>query len=115
VELKLESGTVIDHVIIQEDLNFGQRIRKYVIEGRTDNEWKTIAQGLSVGQKRIERFQPVKIDAVRLRVVESSFPPIIRRFAVFNTGEAKDPAAAVSKPGRDAAAAIQRATLASKD
>jgi alpha-L-fucosidase len=102
VELKLESGTVIDHAIIQEDLNFGQRIRKYVIEGLTEKEWKTIAQGLSVGQKRIERFQPVKVDAVRLRVVESSFPPIIRRFAVFNTGEVKDPTAvaAGSKPDK---------------
>jgi alpha-L-fucosidase len=103
VELKLESGTVIDHVIIQEDLSFGQRIRKYAIEGLTDKEWKPIAQGTSVGQKRIERFKPVKIDAVRLRVLESSFSPIIRRFAVFNTEEVKAPTAAVvsSKPDKN--------------
>jgi alpha-L-fucosidase len=105
VELKLESGSVIDHAIIQEDLNFGQRIRKYVIEGLTGKDWKTISQGLSVGQKRIERFQPVKVDAVRLRVVESSFPPVIRRFAVFNvsvfhTGEVKG-AAIDSKPDKN--------------
>jgi alpha-L-fucosidase len=86
VELPLGKEEMIDHVIIQEDISFGQRVRQYIIEGRTNNQWKMITRGLSVGQKRIEHFTPVKVDAIRLKVVESTYPPVIRRLAVFNTG-----------------------------
>ncbi|MDR3228379.1 MAG: alpha-L-fucosidase [Puniceicoccales bacterium] len=89
LELRLEKSAVIDHVIIQEDLALGQRIRKYDIEGFSKGAWRVLARGLSVGQKRIEQFAPVEVSAVRLRVVESSFPAVIRRLAVFNTGAGK--------------------------
>ena len=90
VELKFNRQETIDHVIIQEDISFGQRVRQYMIEGRTDNKWTVIASGLSIGQKRIEYFKPVNVDAIRLKVVESTFTPVIKRLAVFNTGLEKD-------------------------
>jgi alpha-L-fucosidase len=86
VELQLSKQETIDHVIIQEDISFGQRVRQYVIEGRADNNWTVLARGLSIGQKRIEYFSSVKVDAIRLNVVESTFTPVIKRLAVFNTG-----------------------------
>ena len=87
VELLLEKQETIDHVILQEDLPFGQRVRQYVIEGRKDNKWTVLAEGSSIGQKRIEQFPPVKVDAIRLKVIESTFPPIIKRLAAYNTIE----------------------------
>ncbi|MDR1982105.1 MAG: alpha-L-fucosidase [Tannerellaceae bacterium] len=102
VEVKLEPETQIDHVIIQEDLAFGQRVRQYAIEGLIGNEWKLITQGTSVGQKRIERFQPMKVNAVRFRILKSSFPPIIRRFAAFNTGVGNEATANDVKPEKNA-------------
>ena len=86
VELLLNKAEMIDHVVLQEDISFGQRVRQYVIEGRANNQWTVITKGLSIGQKRIEYFTPVKVDAIRLKVVESTYTPVIRRLAVFNTG-----------------------------
>jgi len=86
VELPLGKEETVDHVIIQEDLSFGQRVRQYVIEGRMDNKWTFLTKGLSIGQKRIEYFSPVKVDAIRLKIVASTFTPVIKRLAVFNTG-----------------------------
>ncbi|MDR1492859.1 MAG: alpha-L-fucosidase, partial [Planctomycetaceae bacterium] len=104
IEIKLPESVTIDHAIIQEKISMGQRVRKYEIEGLINNQWKTLTQGQSVGQKRIEQFAPIKVDAVRLRVTESSFPPIIKRFAVFNTGAAtSEPLNATeNKPEKDA-------------
>ncbi|MDR2643009.1 MAG: alpha-L-fucosidase [Planctomycetaceae bacterium] len=106
VELRLQKTTSIDHAIIQEEISMGQRIRKYEIEGLSDNQWKILAQGQSVGQKRIEKFAPIKVDAVRLRVTEFSYPPIIKRFAVFNIGETTNQPmnanATENKPEKDA-------------
>ncbi len=86
VELRLSKPTTIDHVMIQEDISFGQRIRRYRIEGLVGGKWTSLATGSSVGQKRIEYFTPVKVRAVRLLVTESSFSPLIKRMAIFNAG-----------------------------
>jgi alpha-L-fucosidase len=102
-EIKLPESATIDHAIIQEEISMGQRIRKYEIEGLIDNQWRSLAQGQSVGQKRIEKFESVKVDAVRLRVTESSFPPVISRFAVFNVGTSTNNiiSATENKPEKD--------------
>jgi len=86
VELQLESPALIDHAVIQEDIEMGQRVRRYIIEGLQGGKWLTLAAGFSVGQKRIEHFAPTRVEAVRLRVTEASYPPVIKRLAVFNTG-----------------------------
>ncbi len=84
--LALPQATVIDHVMIQEEIAMGQRVRRYVIEGFSEGGWKTLAEGQSVGQKRIEIFEPARVEAVRLRVTESSFRPLISRLAAFRAG-----------------------------
>jgi len=86
VELRLDKPSLIDHVIVQEELEMGQRVRRYYIEGLQNGKWTELAAGYSVGQKRIEHFAPTRVEAVRLRVTEASFPPLIKRLAVFNTG-----------------------------
>ncbi|MDR1864125.1 MAG: alpha-L-fucosidase [Bacteroidales bacterium] len=90
LELRLDHPAIIDHVIIQEDIVFGQRVRQYAIEGFTENKWTQLSNGLSIGQKRIERFSPVEVTSVRLRVDESAFPPVIKRFAAFYAGPDND-------------------------
>jgi alpha-L-fucosidase len=83
VTLKLEAATTIDHAILMEDIRAGERVREYVIEGRTDRGWTELARGESIGHKRIERFDPVSVVAVRLRTLRSAAAPIIRKLAVY--------------------------------
>jgi alpha-L-fucosidase len=83
VTLKLEGATTIDHAILMEDIRAGERVREYVIEGRTDRGWIELARGESIGHKRIERFDPVTVSAVRLRTLRSAARPIIRKLAVY--------------------------------
>lgn len=84
VTLKLSQPTTIDHVILQEDIRQGERIRAFVVEGLSGNEWKPLCAAQCVGHKRIDRFAPVEVSEVRVRVTKSIAPPIIRRLAVFN-------------------------------
>lgn len=87
VELDLKETTLIDHVITMEDILNGERVLEYVIEGVSDGEWKEICRGTAIGHKKIDRFDPVAVDRVRLRVIKSAVTPIIRRMAVFRVGE----------------------------
>ena len=86
LEIRFESKTKVDHVILMENIEFGERVRAYVLEGQIDETWQELNRGISVGSKRIDSFPPVEVNAIRLRVTESSEVPIIDRFAVFHTG-----------------------------
>lgn len=83
VQLDFGLPVNVDHLILQEDIVFGERVRRYVIEGRTDDDWFHITSGISIGHKRIEQFKPVNVKQIRLRVTESNLPPVIKRMAAF--------------------------------
>ncbi len=67
MELALAKPTVIDNVIIMEQITEGQRVRQYVLEGLVGDRWMELAHGQSIGHKRIERFRPIE-------VTQGSFP-----------------------------------------
>ena len=84
VELTLDQPRTIDQIVIQEDIAGGERVRKYEIDARVGGDpWRKIAQGQSVGHKRIERVEPVEAAALRLRVTEKQAEPIIDNFTAY--------------------------------
>ncbi len=86
VELAFAQPTIVDHVIIQEDIIFGERVRAYVVEGYADGSWKELAAGTAVGFKRIETFEPVAVQGIRVRFTKYSHPPVIQNFSAFHVG-----------------------------
>jgi len=95
-EMALDAEKSVDHIVIQEDLKQGERIRRYVIEARLgDGSWGVIAKGESVGHKRIEAFSGIVTDRLRLRVTESTASPVIRAFEAYYAGKT---AGSVSAP-----------------
>lgn len=87
--LAFDQPALVNQVVIQEDIAGGQRIRKYAVEGMVGGKWRTIGGGSSVGQKRIEAFEPIKVSSLRLTVTESAGPPVISVFSAFNVSDLK--------------------------
>lgn len=87
LQLDFEQDEQVDHVIIQEDIVFGERVREYLLEGKIDGQWVELAKGTSVGYKRIERFEVVDVRSLRLRFLKLSYPPLIKNFAAYFVGE----------------------------
>ena len=83
VALALNGSKIIQNIVIQEDISQGQRIRKYNIHGFTNGRWRVIAEGQSVGHKRIHRLEPIAVEQLRLEIQESSLPPIVSFFGVY--------------------------------
>ena len=84
--LDLEGPVEIDHVIIQEDIAQGERVRQYVIEGLAEGQWRSVAEGIAIGHKKIHKLPPTRLSQVRLTVAKFSDTPRIRRFYVTRTG-----------------------------
>jgi alpha-L-fucosidase len=88
VELKLKQPARLDHVVLQEEISQGERVRDYVLEGLAQGEWVPLGEGTAIGQMRIQPFEPRTLEALRLRCTQAAGTPIIRRLAVFATDSA---------------------------
>ena len=83
------SPVTVDRSVIQEDQTHGQVIRAYTVDvqlvNATDtNQWITVAQGISVGNKKIDVWQVGRqlVNAVRLNITKTVDTPVIKAFTV---------------------------------
>jgi len=86
--LKLETPLEYDHVILQEEIGRGERVRKYALEMLAGKKWEPIGQGTSIGHKKIHSFSPRVASQIRLTVLVCEGVPQIRTFCVTRTGQA---------------------------
>lgn len=87
-KIRLDLGELqeVNHVVIQEDIKYGERVRSYKLEGRNENKsWVSLGEGISIGHKRIQRFESKRISAVRIIFKESRATPVINKLAVYKS------------------------------
>ena len=84
LELDLGRETRVDHVVLEEEIAKGQHVLAYAVDALCGSQWKTVAQGQSIGRKRIERFAPVSATRLRLRVLKADAIPSLRTMAAFD-------------------------------
>ena len=84
ISLNPPSSTIVDRVVIQEDIAFGERVLAWRLEGITSSGTTiALAEGTNIGHKRIARFDPVELTAIRLTADSAKAKPVIRRLAAF--------------------------------
>ncbi|MFD3257107.1 alpha-L-fucosidase [Paenibacillus lentus] len=83
IELELPVPALIDHVVLMEDIAYGERVRQYVLEAYADGEWKEIVHGIAIGHKKIDVVTPMFAEKIRLQITEAVANPIIRKFAIY--------------------------------
>ena len=81
--LKLDGKQKIKQLILMEDIEHGERIREFTIQGKTARGWKDLCEGSCVGHKYIARFEGVEVSSLRLIVNKSLKEPVIRKFSAY--------------------------------
>jgi hypothetical protein len=84
LKISLRNGKEINHIVLQENIAKGERIRKFVLEGKTSDGWQPIFEGSCIGHKFIHKFDDMEVSEVRLNILESKGEPQIKSFKVFN-------------------------------
>lgn len=79
----LPKPQVINQFVLMEDIAKGERVRKFTVQGKTQQGWQTIFEGSCIGHKFIHRFDELEVSSVRLHVTESKGEPQIKKFEVF--------------------------------
>lgn len=85
LQINFDGAKDITHVVLEEEIAKGQHVLKYALDVWADGDWKTVAEGESIGRKRIERFEPsIAADKVRFRVLQANAIPSISAMTVFD-------------------------------
>ena len=79
----LEPGSEINLVMLQEDITKGQRVESFVVEALTDNGWKEVGKGTTIGYKRMLRFPVVKASQLRVKIDECRLTAHINQVAAY--------------------------------
>lgn len=65
------SGDTINTVMLQEDIKKGQRVEVFKIEGFINNDWVKLAEGTTIGYKRLLKFNDCAPQKIRVTVIET--------------------------------------------
>lgn len=83
VEFKFGVPQKIQYIVLQEYIPLGQRVKSFNIEILQDNEWKLVAEGTTVGLKRIMRIDPVETKNLRVNILDSRACPVVSGIGIY--------------------------------
>ncbi len=83
VTIDLGSPQKIKYLVLKEYIRLGQRVKAFSAEALIDGAWKTIAQGTTIGHKRILAVDPVETQKIRININDSKACPAISSVEVY--------------------------------
>ncbi|EJX06068.1 coagulation factor 5/8 type domain protein [gut metagenome] len=66
--LKVNKNALVNTLMLQEDITKGQRVEDFLVEGYIDGQWTMLAEGTTIGYKRLVRFAPCQPEQIRVTV-----------------------------------------------
>ncbi|MBA7520853.1 hypothetical protein ES705_12952 [subsurface metagenome] len=83
--LNLPSKHRIDHIVIQEEIRKGERVREYALEAFINGKWEKLAEGTCIGHKRIHKLHSFSAEKIRLSITKDIAKPHIKKLTVYNS------------------------------
>ncbi|MBL0743515.1 alpha-L-fucosidase [Chryseolinea lacunae] len=83
VEVHLAKKQPVRYVLIQEYIKLGQRVKSFTVEAWENDAWHTVANGTTIGYKRILPLQSVDTDKIRVSITASKACPLLSAIDVY--------------------------------
>jgi len=77
IRLKLPHRQKVNQIVLMEEIAKGERVQKFVLEGKTNKGWEKVFEGSSIGHKFIHQFDAIEVSSVRLNILASKGEPQI--------------------------------------
>jgi alpha-L-fucosidase len=85
--IQLKKFETFDRIELQEPIKYGQRIGSFVIQAMVNSKWRDIAQGSTIGYKRLLRIQSVTTNQLRIRFLSYNNIPALSNFGLFKASK----------------------------
>jgi alpha-L-fucosidase len=99
LEIDLGEPVFFDRIMLQEPIRFGQRISEFELKGLVNGEWISLAEGTTIGYKRLLRIPPVRTEKVQILITKSNNIPALSNFGLYKAFHIEKTIQAVSLLG----------------
>ena len=82
-EMTLPQARTVNYVQLQEEIALGQRISGFRVEAEDAGGWRTVAEGTTIGYKRILPVATVTAQKVRVTITASLARPVLKDIALY--------------------------------
>jgi alpha-L-fucosidase len=89
IEIELDRSKRFDRVVLGEPTWLGQRVRRFRISVPEGSAWRTLAEGTTIGRKRIVRVPVTQSERLRIEILDSRACPLINEIGVHATSAAR--------------------------
>jgi len=83
IELEWKQPVDLSRLVLQEQIALGQRVERWTAEAWVDGKWSPLAQGTTIGRKRIARVPTTTTSRVRVTIAQSRACPAISTIGVY--------------------------------
>jgi alpha-L-fucosidase len=74
--VQLATPVAVAVLDLRERIADGQRVAGYTVEGRVEGVWRELSRGSTIGYRRLARWDPVTLDAIRVTVTDAVELPL---------------------------------------
>jgi alpha-L-fucosidase len=85
IEIDLGDQKKFNTILLQETLEFGQRVKSFLVEAWDGSAYKEIAKGTTIGYKRILQFPEQTTAKLRVSITESKASPVISEIQLYSS------------------------------
>lgn len=75
LDVELGRTVAVGIADLREDIERGQVVARYQLEGSDGGAWRTLARGTTIGFRKLDRFDPVPVRRVRVTIEDAVDPP----------------------------------------
>ena len=89
--IKWDKPTPFNRFVVEEDIRYGQRVKKFSLEAEVDGQWVPLKDQLvegsdgltTIGHRRIICFPTITATRLRFTVLDAKCEPLIKRTSVY--------------------------------
>lgn len=83
LEIDLGEEKTIQYVQLQEYIQLGQRVKSFTVEAWKDKAWQKVAEGTTIGYKRILKIEPFTTSKVKISITDAKACPVISSVSLY--------------------------------
>ena len=85
LSLQFGDPVKLNHILLQEYIPLGQRVESFTVEVMTGDEWMKVAEGTTVGFRRILQFDEVTAETLRINIKSALAPPTLSNVELYGS------------------------------
>lgn len=87
IKITFDTPQKINCFSISEVIDYGHRVREYVITVHTTDGTRIIKHGQCIGYRRAEIFDTVDAESVEIQILKADAPPLLKNLGLYYTDE----------------------------